>query len=1030
MFQEKRASGSARGGVARIACFLAPLALAVLFCLPSIVSSQAQQLPAIPSDALSQVQQSLGGRGGITSPAVDLPYTTIQQPDQPAVSNLPPSRLERILSDRAGVPLSLFGYEQLGSGRPVTLSTAGSVQDDYVLGPGDEVVASLRGQENGEFRATINRNGQFVMARLNPIPASGRTLGSFRQDLEAAVQRAYVATQVFVSLGRVRQVSVLVSGEVNNPGTRTLSGLASVVDALLLSGGVRKSGSLRNVQLERAGRRYVIDLYSVLSGRGTGTLMRLADGDRIVVPLLGPTVAVSGLVRRPAIYELPSGQRSIAVRAILALAGGQEVRGRYRLSVLRVDADGQTNLVTLPDEAGTLRDSEILMVQLAADQTINRATLANGSGLAGSYAITPGSKLSDVLRAPGALGNSPYTLLGIIVRRDPRTLLRGLMPFTPVAVFNNRENIQLQGDDTVKILSISESQMIEYVARQYLQKLAEADAALRNPLMNTQDNTQDANQQQQTNPVVGQPGASQMNPAGTNNFQQNGTQQTLQRRQSESRQAAVQTDYVTNVPAEIQRQQISTLLDTVNPNSVAALRRARQEEIRQDRLTGQAAVPSFGQGAQAGQLGQAGGYVPGQTPGVALGPDMRGMNRQPTSDQTAQYGQDDDSRSLMRSEPRNFTRQPTEAGAVPTNRDAETLGELARQLDVDPLVLINFLIDNRVRVEGAVRGPGDYLVGPGATLDDVVQATGGTVNWADESGVELVTTLLDRNTGRTATQRQTLPLRSGMLVSYVVKPHDQFRFSQAYSNTGVGSVSLQGEIRHPGTFSILRGDHLSDLLARAGGLTGVAYPYGTVFLRQSAAQHERENYLRAANEIEEQLIIAMTRVGNDKIDPSTFTSLQTFVSDLRRQQAVGRISIVADPSLLASKPEEDPLLEAGDVIYIPQRPSTVSVLGQVRQPGSYPYRANETLESYIQRAGGYSRTADESETYIVLPDGSARKVEKSWLSFNTASLPPGTSIVVPRDVTPLDLRQTIIDISQIFSQFAVAIASVAVISRQ
>jgi len=304
------------------------------------------------------------------------------------------------------------------------------------------------------------------------------------------------------------------------------------------------------------------------------------------------------------------------------------------------------------------------------------------------------------------------------------------------------------------------------------------------------------------------------------------------------------------------------------------------------------------------------------------------------------------------------------------------------------------------------------------------------VSWADESGVELISTAIDRQSGRSTTQRTSLPLRQGMLASYIVRPGDEIRFNQAFTDIGAGSVTVQGQVRFGGTFPIIRGERLSSLLTRAGGLTSVAYPYGTVFLRRSAAQIEREAYTRAANEVQNQLVVAMTRVGNDKIEPATFASMQTFVTELRNQQAVGRISIIADPSVLASNPAQDPLLEPGDVVYIPQRPSTIAVMGQVLQPGSYPYKAGESLGDYIQRAGGYSSTADESQTFIVLPDGSARRVERSWLSFGTNSLPPGSAIVVPRDVTPLDLRQTIIDVSQILSQFAVTIASVAVLSKQ
>jgi polysaccharide export outer membrane protein len=378
----------------------------------------------------------------------------------------------------------------------------------------------------------------------------------------------------------------------------------------------------------------------------------------------------------------------------------------------------------------------------------------------------------------------------------------------------------------------------------------------------------------------------------------------------------------------------------------------------------------------------------------------------------------------------NFQDTPLSTGRYAANREVKTFGELVRQLDIDPLILINFLIEHRARLDGAVRGPGSYFVGPNVALNDLVQAAGGTINWADETGVELITTAIDHQTGKAATRHQSLGLHQTTLANYTVRPRDTLHFNQVFTNVGIGAVTVQGEVRFAGSYPIIRGEHLSDLLARAGGLTNTAYAYGTVFLRKSAASAEHEGYMRAASEIENELVIAMTRVGNDKIDPSTFASMQTFVNELRTQKAVGRISITADPSILASKPELDPLLEAGDVLYVPQRPSTVAVLGQVMQPGSFPYRPGLTLNDYIEQAGGYAATSDDSLTFIVLPDGSARRIQKSWLSFDAQSLPPGSTIVVPRDVTPLDTRQLILDISSIFSQFAVSLASLAVLSKQ
>ena len=120
-------------------------------------------------------------------------------------------------------------------------------------------------------------------------------------------------------------------------------------------------------------------------------------------------------------------------------------------------------------------------------------------------------------------------------------------------------------------------------------------------------------------------------------------------------------------------------------------------------------------------------------------------------------------------------------------------------------------------------------------LKDLVQAAGGTASWADESSVELLTTVVDSTTGRSASQRQTLPLRQGMLASYVVRPRDQLHFHKVFTDTGIGSVTVQGEVRFAGNYPIRRGEHLSEVLMRAGGLTSTAYPQGTVFLRKSAA---------------------------------------------------------------------------------------------------------------------------------------------------------------------------------------------------
>jgi protein involved in polysaccharide export with SLBB domain len=778
---------------------------------------------------------------------------------------------------------------------------------------------------------------------------------------------------------------------------------------------------LRNIRIQRGSQQRTVDLYSVLTSGGTVSDLRLADGDRIVVPPLGRTVAVSGLVRQPGIFELGPGQSGMSARSLLALAGGQEVRGRYRLSVLQIDAQGNTKLNALGNDAGQIRDSEILFVQLGADETASQATLSGGTGLAGGYPVASGTKLSDMLKAPGALGPSPYTLFGIVVRKDPGTLLRSLVAFTPVAVLNGRENMNLQSDDFVRPLSVGEASLLSNVVRAYLEKLAADQAILRNPLVD-QSVVNSA-----TRPVL--PSAGTM------------PQTVATLPLSKVDELSFALDDLASAPPDVQRADIISLMELRAPGTLGAdsseamLERQDQTGLLHDNRLGSSFQGANGTEAMAPPSpGMAGPSTGTQT----VIPNGNGMPVYPNSPYGANAmsgvsGGMDNINVQQRPVPQlaqNFQETPLSTGRFASNREIKTFGELVRQLNVDPLVLINFLIEHRARLDGAVRGPGSYFVGPSVTLNDMVLAAGGTLNWADETGVELITTAIDRQTGKAVTRHQSLPLRQPTLASYVVRPRDTLHFNQVFTNVGIGAVTIQGEVRFAGSYPITRGEHLSDLLMRAGGLTNTAYPAGAVFLRKSAAAAEHEGYLRAANEIENELVIAMTRIGNDKIDPSTFGSMQAFVNELRNQKAVGRVAIAADPSVLASRPEMDPLLEAGDVLYIPQRPSTIAVLGQVMQPGNFPYRPGMTLEDYVEQAGGYAAMSDESLTFIVLPDGSARRVQKSWLSFDAQNLPPGSTIVVPRDVTPLNTRQLILDVSSIFSQFAVSIASMAVLAKQ
>ena len=335
----------------------------------------------------------------------------------------------------------------------------------------------------------------------------------------------------------------------------------------------------------------------------------------------------------------------------------------------------------------------------------------------------------------------------------------------------------------IRVLSVNEIQLLTYVVQSYIENLATQQAGIRNPLARISGDTAAAS-------LISQSG-----------------------------QFSEILD-VASVPSSVQRNVINGLLNLAVPGSNLAQRQSDQQRAAQQAAQTASAVQQLNARNVAGAAGSNSQPIPGvnqfsqQNSGTAQGVTVDDLNQ---GDAPA----------------RNFSDLSPDSDRFATNREVETFGQLSRQLGIDPLILVNFLADCRARLDGAVRGAGYYFVGPNATLNDIVQAAGGTINWADEGSLELITTSIDRKTARASTSHTTLALGPNSLASYIIRPRDQFRFRQTFTDVGVGSVAVQGEVRSAGSFPIIRGEHLSDLLARAGGLTNVAYPYGTVFLRQS-----------------------------------------------------------------------------------------------------------------------------------------------------------------------------------------------------
>ena len=363
--------------------------------------------------------------------------------------------------------------------------------------------------------------------------------------------------------------------------------------------------------------------------------------------------------------------------------------------------------------------------------------------------------------------------------------------------------------------------------------------------------------------------------------------------------------------------------------------------------------------------------------------------------------------------------------------DGQVVHSAATAMNVTSDDLKRTASDNLVWVMNEVRVPGPYLSAFGSTVEDMIKSAGGLQQDADMSNIEITSTAINRETGATHTTRQSVSAVNGQLQLVSIRPMDVVRVRAVYTDRDQGTVSVAGEVRFPGVFDITRDERLSSLLQRAGGLSEIAYPYGAIFTRKEAALNEKAGYERTARELESEVPILLAKSsGTDASQTSVGIYLSSLAKNLRDTPVLGRVVITADPTVLAIKPELDFVLEPGDTLFIPKRPSDVTVTGEVLNAGSFQYRAGLTYKDYIRLAGGSTQASDDDRTFVVMPDGSATPISSDWLSFHGSSnIPPGSTIVVPRDISPFNWSQFLKDSTQIISQLAVTAASFAVLGR-
>lgn len=191
---------------------------------------------------------------------------------------------------------------------------------NYVLGPGDQLVIDIYGASQKSEQLQISPEGTVTIPGYGPVKVSGLTVAAAQSRIRSTVGSRYSSSNISISVGQTRSMTVNVMGEVKVPGTYTLSAFSTVFHALYMAGGINDIGTLRNIKVFRNGRQItVVDVYEyILNGRLAGNI-RLMENDVIVVGPYDCLVGIEGNVKRPMFYEMRSTE---SVGTVLKYAGG------------------------------------------------------------------------------------------------------------------------------------------------------------------------------------------------------------------------------------------------------------------------------------------------------------------------------------------------------------------------------------------------------------------------------------------------------------------------------------------------------------------------------------------------------------------------------------------------------------------------------------------------------------------------------------------------------------------------------------
>lgn len=753
---------------------------------------------------------------------------------------------------------------------------------DYVVGPGDGLAIDIWGGVSRRLIRTVDREGRVSLPEVGPVLVSGKSLAQVQDSVQQLLRSQLRNVSADVSLARLRTIRVYEVGDVVHPGAYDISSLSTPLNALFVADGPTSRGSLRILKHYRGNELIqTVDVYDLLLHGVKGDLLRLENGDTILVPPIGPQVTVEGMIRRPAVYELKD-EKNLA--SVLELAGGllptaavrhievQRVVAHEKKTMLSVDVrDTSDNAdVTQKLEAFQIYDGDRIRIFPIAPYNQDAIYLDGHAIRPGRYSYRANMRVTDVISSYKDLLPEPASQYAEIIRLNPPDFHPSVESFSlSDALADPSKSPELHPMDTIRIF-------------------------------------------------------------GRYDFE--------------------------------------------NPPTVSVWGDVR--------MPGTYRTPGSIRLADAVHL--AGGLAP---------------DAQTESAQIFRY--------LPAGESKIFS---VNLGAALAGDDAANI-----LLETRDRVLVHRDASNAepatVYIEGEVTKPGRYPWTNNMTVADLILVGGGLKASADTQTADLThymwTSAQSESAVRLTGDHQSLSISAALKgdpnANLPLHNGDVLTIRELPDWNELGaSITVRGEVQHPGTYGIKPGERLSSILARAGGYQSDAYPYGAVLqrvqVRDEQMKQQTDIILRVKGMQSDLQAMPETTADEKQSKQLAMAQYQQTLEQLSANPPAGRVTMqISAPINRWKNTSADITVRNGDTLTIPKKPAYIMVTGQVYNPTAVAYRPGQSAKWYLSQSGGPTPIANKKSIFVIRADGSVIGARDSLWSGPSlsAALRPGDTVVVP-----------------------------------